>query len=181
MVKNHQKKLRGAHLERFLFTKAFFRGIDNVPELSDKQRTKLIREYAKNSGVQKSESKKRLRRGLPNFHVPDTLESGFFCPVHCESLLGRTVAIKYDNKKWPYLMEIDSSSVLYWTFRAFKVKMVASVQQGLSDKSLTGRMTLSMNEKDFYCYFDRMTKMHDFFFGKSPEVQMDLFRHFKPK
>ncbi len=122
-----------------------------------------------------------MKHGLPNFHVPDTLESGFFCPVSFESLQGHKVAIKYDNSAWSNVLDIDNSHVLYWVFRAFNVKMVSSVQQGFSDKALGGRMTLSMSEKDFYRFYDKMSEMHDFFFGEKPEVQLDLFRTNAPR
>jgi aspartate/methionine/tyrosine aminotransferase len=176
LFEEHQRDLRHAHQERFLFTQAFFRGIDNVPEMTEEQSAKLVREYARNSDLSMEEAKKRLQKGLPNFSVPNRLESGFFCSISFEALDGRQIAVKYDNKRWPELYNIKSSSVLYWTLRAFKVKCVAAVQQGMTDQSLSARMTLSMNEQDFYRFYDRMSAMHTFFFGDRPEVQMDLFR-----
>ena len=177
----HQNRLRKAHQERFLFAQAFFNGIDNVRELNKQQRNKLIRDYAQNRNLSTEDAEDRLKKGLPNFYFQDNLESGFFATVSFESLKGRQIAIKYDKDKWPNLMDINYSSVLYWVLRAHKIGMVAAVQQGASDKSLSARMTLSMNEKDFYRFFDQMTEMHDFFFGEKPEVQMDLFRRSRPK
>ena len=176
----HQEQLQAAHKERFLFAKAFFKGIDHVPEMDFDARKKLVAEYASKRGLSLEEAETRLKKGLPNFYIQDDLQSGFFCTICFDSLRDRQVAIKYDQQKWPNLYDIDNSQVLFWTLRAYKIGMVAAVQQGASDKSLCARMTLSMAEKDFYRFYDQMAEMHDFFFGEKPQVQLDLFRRNTP-
>ncbi len=177
----HQDILREAHQERFAFAKAFFNGLDNVEELGQKSRKKLISEYAAFKGIAPNQAKAIIQKGLPNFRIPDKLESGFFLPVHFESLHGREIALKYDNRHWPDHVSVQSSYALYWLLKGFNVSAVAAVQQGASEKSLTARMTLSMERNDFYRFFDAMRDMHDFFFGEKPQVQTDLFRDYAPR
>lgn len=180
LFKAHQNKLRKAHHERFLYVQALLKGLDNVPELTLAQRQKLVRLYAKHLELSKTEAEQRLIRGLPCFHAQEKLESGFFLNINMEALKNKKVAVKYNDDVFPHLYTVNTPSILYWTLRAFKIKSVCASQQGIQNNSLWTRITLSMGEKDLFQFFDRMTKMHDFFFGKKPQVQMDLLRDYKP-
>lgn len=177
----HQDLLRDTHQERFTFAKAFFNGLNNVEELGPKSRKKLISEYAAFKDISPKQAEAIIQKGLPNFRIPDKLESGFFLPVYFDSLHGREIALKYDNRHWPDHVSVESSYALYWLLKGFHVSAVVAVQQGASERSLSARMTLSMGRNDFYRFFDAMRNMHDFFFGEKPQVQKDLFRDYAPR
>lgn len=175
LFEQHKEKLAQAHKERFTFAKVFFRGINNVPELTHEQRHKIINNYASNTGRTVEEAEIRLNHGLPNFRIQDDLESGFFLMVNLEALRTKKVAIHFDNEMWPQEHKIKSSNILFWTLRGFQIKAIPASELGLSDNSLSARLTLSISESDFYRMFDQLSEMHDHFFGATPNVQFDMF------
>jgi aspartate/methionine/tyrosine aminotransferase len=175
----HQERLREAHQEKYNFVKVFFRGLDNVEALTDTQRYKLIVQYSRYAEIPEAEAEERLQRGLPNFAIPDELECGFFLPIYCENLRDKSITVKFiDNGgvNMPQSRFINHGDMVYWAFKSFGIKTIPSSWQGMPDRSMMARMTLSMPEADFYKFYDRMNEMHEYFWGEEPEVQPDLFR-----
>lgn len=174
--KRHEKALRRLHSTRAAYMHAFFRGIDQLEVLSNQDKKRLIRNYAAYANISVAHARIRLNEGLPNFHLPDGPDCGFFQRVNCEALKGRSIAIKSDRNNWPFYAAIETSGMVRSVFKAFHIRTVSAVGQGLPEGSLMVRVSLSISESDLFRFYDQMREMHNYFWGENPEVQLDLFR-----
>lgn len=171
----HEKRLRERHGRAVERVQVFFKGIDNVPTLSGKHRAEIIRDYAGHAGIDAASSERILKQGLPNLQINNGPESGFFQCVNCEALKNRPVAIQFENNRVPGYVPINSSTMLYWVFKAFDINAIPASYMGASEKNMTMRITYSLPDKDMFVLYDRLRVMHEHFWGDAPEVQFDLF------
>lgn len=176
MFKRHEKKLRENHLLAAKRVQAFFKGLDNVPELTARERLDLVFYYAVHHRIPMDVSERMLKEGLPNFQIAGIPESGFFQCVNCEALKDRTLALEMPGYM-PEEYTLGNGDTLYWAFRAFEIKVVTGNAMGLSNDSFLARISFSLPEKDMFTLYDRLRDMHEYFWGKNPQVQLDIFRH----
>ncbi len=175
--RNHLKRLRRIHAQKAAYIQAFFRGLDNAEDLSEFQKSQLIKKYARTANIPVTTAKERLHSGLPNFRVPDGPECGFFQRVYCDALQGRLITVKFQqNTHGPVPYRIYDSNDLYWVFKSFNIKTIPASWQGMPDNSLMVRISTSVSDENLFKFFDNMREMHEYFWGDKPQVQLDLFR-----
>lgn len=177
---DHYEALRARHVHKAGVLEAFFRGLDHAPKLTDEQKEDLVRNYAGYKNITFKESQEKLKGGLSPFTIPDELDCGFFQRVNCDALHGRQIAIQRDGIKTPDVIGIYSSSTMSWVYRSFDMHVISWAGMGCSDNSLTVRVTLSLPEKELFRFYDNMQEMREYFFGKKPEIQQDLFQKSYP-
>lgn len=175
--KQHKINLKRSLLRKSREFEALFLGLDNVPDMSDFAKRSLVEKYSKAVNIDEQEALERLQKGLPNFHLMPRPDAGFFRRVSFDSLVGKSIALKFQKDDMPAFFNIHSSNDQYWAMKAFKIDQIPSVSQGLSNASFTTRISIAMpNKDDQFLLYDRLREMHDYFFGSKPEVQMDFFR-----
>jgi hypothetical protein len=175
-------KLKRYHLERQKLFESFFYGIDVVEGLTQKQKNQIITKYAAHKNIDHTSAYQILNEGLPAFYLKPDLDAGFFHQIDCSSLRGQPIAMQRDDSVFVSHGAIMDSEVLSWVFKSFGVSAIPAAWQGCAPEDMRMRITLSMPEKDLFHFYDGMKNMHEYFFGKNPSVQMDLFRQnvFKP-
>lgn len=177
----HIRKLSRQHNHRTGMVEAMFRGINNTDRLTAKEKSTLVRNYAAYSKIDVETSSARLSEGLAPFSLEENVESGFFHRINCDALEGHAIYAQFDTSPWAQLLDLSQGSELYWVFRSFGMKVVAGLQQGLSDRSMQVRITTSLPEAEMFRFYDSMRNMRGYFFGEKPQIQMDLFRKNYPQ
>ncbi|MCB1538643.1 MAG: aminotransferase class I/II-fold pyridoxal phosphate-dependent enzyme [Rhodospirillales bacterium] len=172
----HYRRLRRAHRRHIGWVESFFFGIDTTKKISNREKADLVSAYAAHANITHNQANARLNAGLPNFHVTESLESGFFMVLDAGSLSDRLVAITFDENPIPRLGYITNSRSIKAVFESFGIDMVPAIHQGASPYNLTARITLSIRPDELFTLFDRLRAMHDYFFGEDPEIQLHMFR-----
>jgi histidinol-phosphate/aromatic aminotransferase/cobyric acid decarboxylase-like protein len=172
----HKEKLRRHHLRKAGIIEAFFRGLDNTDRLTPAQKNGLVQIYSRHAGIDKAESSRRLKSGLPKFTLAENMDCGFFYPIHCDSLYGMPIAFKFDDSFIINSGHIINSNTLHWVFRSFNMHTVPAVSQGCNPKAMSVRITTSLPDQELLRFYGAMREMQEYFFGKNPQAQLDLFR-----
>lgn len=172
----HEENLRRTHNYKTGIVEAMFHGLENTDRLTDRQKKKLVKDYAAYSDKTLAESQKTLSDGLAPFRLEADIEAGFFHRINCDALAGQTIYAQFDDMPFPRLVGLRENHMLGSVFQAFEMKVVSARQQGASEKTFQVRITLSLPDKELFRFYDSMQDMRKYFFGDNPGVQYDLFR-----
>jgi len=172
----HEEDLRRTHNYKTGIIEAMFHGLENTDRLTDRQKQKLVKDYAAYSYKSPAEAKRVLSEGLAPFHLEADIEAGFFHRVNCDALAGQRIYAKFDDMPYPIPVSLYNNDMLGDVFKAFEMKVVSAAQQGASENTFQVRITLSLPDKELFRFYDSMQEMRGYFFGENPEIQLDLFR-----
>jgi hypothetical protein len=173
----HQQNLRRIHRRNAGIIEAFVYGLDGTQKLSPSQKNRLVGAYARSAGLTPAQARVHLKGGLPSFHLQHDVECGFFVNFDMSSLQGHMIHVRYDKHMWSHMMPINSSNSLWTVFKSFDIDVVPASSQGGKYFSLSARVTLSLEEKELLRLYKNLRRMHDYFFGEKPQVQLNLFHN----
>ena len=85
----HLRRLNAAHRFRGQLMKALIDGFDAVPELTEKEKARMVRLLARADNIPPGEARARLERGIEGIRVLTAPQSGFFHLIDFSGLRGR--------------------------------------------------------------------------------------------
>ena len=173
---SHARALRQKHRQKAGMIEAFFHGIHNTQKLNESQKDGLVSLYAAHAGVPKQDSAHILSQGLYPFFLGANINGGFFATINCESMRGQMIYAQFENAPYPTPLYLHNSHYLFWVFRSFGMKVVTGAGQGLPENALVARVSFSLQDSDLLRFYDSMRTMRTYFFGESPQRQLDLFQ-----